>query len=61
MTLWLRLCEKNSNFAKKSGVVERQVIVVFAGFLRGVLRKVGVWSWCFDGVIVVGCVVEMVF
>jgi hypothetical protein len=33
----------------------------FAGFLKGVLRKVGAWSWCFDGVIVVGCVVKMVF
>jgi len=34
---------------------------VIAGFLRGVLEKVVVWLWCFDGVIVVGCVVEMVF
>jgi hypothetical protein len=41
-------------------MVGRQVFGCFAGFLRGFLGKMGVWSWCFDGVIVVGCVVEMV-
>jgi hypothetical protein len=37
------------------------VFIVIAGLLRGVLPKVGVWSWCFDGVIVVKCVVKVVF
>jgi hypothetical protein len=42
-------------------VVESDFFAIFAGFLKGVLRKVRVWLWCFDGVIVVGCVVDVVF
>jgi hypothetical protein len=61
MTSWLKRFEKNSNFAKKFGCGEPLDSCCFVGFLRGVLLKVGVLSWCFDGVIVVGCVVEMVF
>jgi len=33
----------------------------FLGFLRVVLRKEAFWTWCFDGEVVVICVVEMVF
>jgi hypothetical protein len=32
----------------------------FSGFLRGFLRKHGARMWFFDGVIVVGCVVNVV-
>ena len=30
-------------------------------FCKGVLGKCGVWRWCFDGEVVVRCVVDVVF
>ena len=35
----------------------REILV----FLQGVLGKCGVLTWCFDGVVVVRCVVNVVF
>jgi hypothetical protein len=35
--------------------------VVKCRFCRGFLKKCGVWTWCFGGENVVGCVVDVVF
>jgi hypothetical protein len=33
----------------------------FSWFLQGFLRKMGGTAWCFDGEVVVKCVVKLVF
>jgi hypothetical protein len=41
------------------GVVGRSRFMDFRVFLRGVLQKVRVWMWCFDGETVVAGVADV--
>jgi len=43
------------------GKKEKNILWVECGFLQGFLRKVGVLVWCFCGVTVVFCVVDVEF
>jgi hypothetical protein len=45
---------------KKTGGLAELLLLFLLGFLRGVLRKVGVWVWFFAGKNVVECVVNVV-
>jgi hypothetical protein len=45
---------------KKLSPGETRGFVVLLEFLRGVLEKVGGWTWFFDGENVVDCVVNVV-
>jgi hypothetical protein len=45
---------------KKSGGLVEATFIVLLGFLKGVLRKLGVWVWFFAGKNVVECLVNVV-